>query len=235
MIRKIIFLASLLFSVAQANAQAISAVGTQSYGGACPEGSYQVIWSPDMTTFTILFSKMNVSIPGVAPQETQRAKCAISINLVVGGQVTVDRIDYRGFYQLDAGAYAMMSSQYFFENGAAAYIRGKSVSYMPSAMFAGGIRKSFAGPGLDNFTWTSSSAGSYTNLSPCGGPTTLDIITRLNVSSENIASAQANLDSADGTMAVTYKLNVVAGKCKYRFKSYPENQNQFRNLLTAED
>lgn len=225
-----------LFSVClglQSQAADIVFNGAYPNGKGCPAGSYSITWAPDMLSFSILFSNMQAEIPGVNPRESKTAHCGLMMNLVLPPnlQLSIERIDYRGFYALDPGAFWMINSRYFFDNGAAIYKSNGQV--MPSTTLVGGIRSNLPGPVNDTFNWGASTESFAANVSPCGGPTGLAVVTNQNVSSgPQPAAGMATLDSADSMMSVVYKLKVT--NCQYKFKPYPVNQKIVNDLLKSE-
>ena len=228
------FIAAALTFLTAFTAQAVNITfnGSTPNGAGCPVGTYSITWAPDMTSFSILFDQMQTAIPGQVGRESQTTHCGMLLNLVLppNTQISIERIDYRGFYALDAGAFWMINSRYFFDNGAAIYKANGAIQ--PPTTFVGGIRANQAGPVQDVFNWGASTESFAANVSPCGGPTNLAIVTNQNISSSTQpAAGQATLDSADSAMSVVYKLNVT--NCRYKFKPYPVNQSAVQSLLKS--
>ncbi|MGZ5279278.1 MAG: DUF4360 domain-containing protein, partial [Pseudobdellovibrionaceae bacterium] len=116
---------NLIIALATFNSNAADIVfnGATPNGKGCPVGSYSITWAPDMLSFSILFDNMQTEIPGIKGRESKTAHCGLMMNLVLPPnlQLSIERIDYRGFYALDPGAFWMINSRYFFDNGAAIY------------------------------------------------------------------------------------------------------------------
>ncbi len=234
--KKVFGLAIALFTsllTLQAHAADIRYNGVTANGGGCPEGSYSITWAPDMLSFSILFEQMQTQIPGVKGRESMTSHCGLlmSLTLPPNLQLSIERIDYRGFYALDPGAFWMINSRYFFDNGAAIYKAGGNI--VSSTSMPGGLRNYKPGPLQDVFTWGASTESFATHVSPCGGNTSLAVATNQNISSsDQPAAGQATLDSADANISVIYKLKVT--NCQYKFKPYPVNAKAVNDQLKSE-
>ena len=164
-------------------------------GTGCPDSStVSALVSPDQTSLSILFNNYVVDAGAQAQGRARlgRKNCNIRIPLFVpqGYQVSIFKIDYRGFVDLPYGASAEFSSEYFF---------GTSPGVKATKNFSGRQSGDFMFSnqiGVESIVW-----------SPCGASTNLAMGTSLKVKVQNSRDeAQATLDSIDVSSAIQYQL-----------------------------
>ncbi|MES3039097.1 MAG: DUF4360 domain-containing protein [Bdellovibrionota bacterium] len=201
----------------KSEAQVISATAIAN-GNGCPSGTYAVVFAPDQSSFSVLFSRMNVATKNAQRQDadSKRAKCVVSVDmqLAPGTQISLDRVDYRGFYILEKNAKLAMISEHFFENGATLVRKQNKDMYVAGGTAPGGMRQRLRGPGSESFFWTATKSNQE-SISPCGGGTRLHVVTSVVLQGGGNSQSQASVDSADGTFSQYYQLNV--GPCRHQF------------------
>jgi len=83
-------------------------------GTGCPPGSVEGSVSDDNLAFTLAFSEYAAQIP---PRRIDRKNCALVLDLAVpqGWSLTILKVNYVGFTQLEAGTRARQTSTYKWE------------------------------------------------------------------------------------------------------------------------
>lgn len=191
-------------------------------GHGCPSGEHlSVVTAPNAGAVSVLFNKMEVNNREGAPVRL-RTKCVLSIPLRLNAdeQVIVERVDYRGFYDLGVNTRLTLNSSFFFEGGIAVYkpATGRP-QYNPGPMYPGGIAETIVKPQTQDFFWTAN-IPTLTMASSCGGSSILHIVSVLHLKGDGKGSG--TFDTADGVSQV-YRFRV--GKCEYRQKvvNYPRH------------
>ena len=86
------------------------------YGGTgCPPGTVASSFSPDRTTFTMIFDSFIASSgPGV-PVTDSRKNCQINVDMRYpsGWSYSIVSVDYRGYASLPAGVSATQKATYY--------------------------------------------------------------------------------------------------------------------------
>lgn len=179
-------------------------------GNGCPEGTMRVAFAPDNLSFSILFDKFvaEVAADGNRVRNKDRMACTVIVPMLIpeGMQMSVTRIDYRGFAALSEGSRAMLQSRIsFFERDRARWGDGR-------AKDATQLKYAFQGPTAEDYLISSgaveegdSSPVAYT--SPCGGAVRLRIDNSLTVVSRRGQDATLTLDSIDGSSNAVYFVN----------------------------
>jgi hypothetical protein len=108
------------------------------YGGTgCPQGSVSTIFSPDLTTLTMIFDSYVASLgPGIAVTES-RKNCQLNLDVryPAGFQYSIFSADYRGYAKLDADVTGVQKSIYYFSG------QSEQASYLTSISPAPSIPK----------------------------------------------------------------------------------------------
>lgn len=165
-----------------------------SYGGTgCPAGSARAVVAPDLKSFTMIFDKYIVNAAGSNAMDRKNCQILVNLNFPQGWTYSIARMDYRGFYNISAGASGSQQALYYFQG----------------SLKQGRLNTTFVGPtsgdytisdtlGIDNLVW-----------SPCGARSGININTSLlaRVNPNNpFGYAQLTTDSADGSVQTTYAL-----------------------------
>ncbi len=175
-------------------------VGAPTYGGnACPQGTLRVAFAPDNLSFSLLFDQFVAQIPSAGAGNHDRMACDAVIPLEIpnGMQMEITRVDFRGFVALPERATAGLNSVFNFRG------RGGDKDRI-------NLHFDFQGPVMDNYelssdVMNSQSADVTSEVSPCGGYSTLVIKTQLHLMAKQQASV--TVDSIDGGAHAVYYLN----------------------------
>jgi hypothetical protein len=155
-----------------------------------------VVFAPDNLSFSILFNSF------IADTKSKSMNCdaQIPIELPVGMQMEITRVDYRGFVALPAQARARLNAMYNFRSRAGERDRMR-------------LSFDFQGPVMDNYVISTdllNGGGSAPNpeISPCGGATVLRVYNQIILQSRDPkAEAQVTIDSIDGQANAVYYVN----------------------------
>jgi len=165
-----------------------------SYGGSgCPAGSARTVVSPDLKAFTIIFDNYIVNAAGSNAMDRKNCQILVNLNFPQGWSYSIARMDYRGFYNISAGAFGSQQALYYFQGNL------KQASLVTV----------FNGPASGDYTISDTLGVSALVWSPCGALSGVNINTSLlaKVSSNNpYGYAQLTTDSADGSIQTTYAL-----------------------------
>lgn len=165
-----------------------------SYGGTgCPTGSARAVVAPDLKSFTMIFDKYVVNAAG--SNATDRKNCQILVNLDFpqGWTYSIARMDYRGFYNVSAGASGSQQALYYFQGN----------------LNQARLNTVFKGPTSGDYTLSDTLGVNNLVWSPCGSRSGININTSLiaQVGANNPSGyAQLTTDSADGSVQTTYQL-----------------------------
>lgn len=215
-----------LLTLSTMSAHALSVESVSITGPDCNSSNTSVVFSPDYSTFSILYGSMETSSQGVprdlemgkAVAPMRRCKILIAFRPAAGKQVELQQIDYRGFVSAPSDkSYGIIESNHRFLGGSVAMGTGR----MPSANLNSGIFIIKQGPFQDDFNWSArySANAHFPNLglqiSNCTGKADLSIDTNVRGHSFDMdQDVDVVLDSADarlGGQTATYKL--VENKC----------------------
>lgn len=172
------------------------------YGGSgCPDGSVDFVLSPDNKELSILFSNFVAEADGREVRKVGLAcNIRIPIQIPVGKQLAITRIDYRGFLDLPKRSKSFLHSTYQFIQR---FRQGREPVDNSSEPIT--LSKVFEGPLSDEYNLTSGIR--FTDqLSPCGGPASLNIRNDLMLET-NKQPAFATIDSVDTQTSVVYYLS----------------------------
>jgi len=171
-----------------------------SYGGTgCPQGSVSTSFSPDRTTFTLIFDSFVAQVgPTIAVKEA-RKNCQINTNFHVpaGWQYSVMSADYRGYVSLDAGVKASQKTIYYFQ--------GEVAQVSSGANFAGPTDQDYVVH--DQVPFNTKITSLCNNARPINANTDV----RIDKTANPNGRGQMSTDSLDGR--VTYKLNLLWQRC----------------------
>lgn len=171
-------------------------------GNGCPEGTMQVVFSPDGLSFTILFDQFVADSTTSANGRRDVMTCdtVLPITLPENQQMEITRVDYRGFSSLPAGAVGRLNAMFNF------------VARGPQNRDRIRLRYEFQGPTSDVYEISSGDMTGGRNsadseVSPCGGDVQLKIHHDLMVRAPQGQQAQLTLDSVDGRSNAVYYVN----------------------------
>lgn len=165
-----------------------------SYGGTgCPAGTARAVVAPDFKSFTMIFDRYVVNAAGSNSMDRKNCQILVNLNFPQGWSYSIARMDYRGFYNISAGASGSQQALYYFQ-GNLAQARLNTV---------------FNGPTSGDYTLSDSLSVNNLVWSPCGSLSGLNINTslmaRVNPNNPN-GYAQITTDSVDGSVQTTYAL-----------------------------
>lgn len=171
-------------------------------GNGCPQGTMSVAFAPDNLSFSILFDQF-IAQTNPAPGERRDVMTCdiqVPVQLPDNMQMEITRVDFRGFVGLpEAGSRAILQSMFNFRG------RGGDGDRL-------NLRYTFNGPVMDDYEISSDviavNANNSTEISPCGGQTTLRIYNQLRLQSPRGSQpAQVTIDSIDGGAHAIYYVN----------------------------
>ncbi len=173
-------------------------VGTPVYGGnGCPQGTMRAVFSPDNLSFSLLFDQFiaEVTDPAGSPRDIMTCDAMIPMQIPNGMQMSITRVDLRGFSALPEQARAVLHSVFNF--------RGRGDGERMN------LRYNFSGPLMENYEVSSDTLGpGDTETSPCGGSFQLRILNQLRIrAAKKGEPASITLDSVDGASEATYFVN----------------------------
>ena len=165
-----------------------------SYGGSgCPAGSARAIVSPDLKSFTMIFDKYVVNAAGSNSFDRKNCQILVNLNFPQGWTYSIARMDYRGFYDISAGASGSQQALYYFQGN----------------LQQARLNTVFNGPTTGDYTLSDTLGINNLVWAPCGSQSGLNINTSLlaKVGPNNPNGyAQLTTDSADGSVQTTYAL-----------------------------
>jgi len=173
-------------------------VGSPVYGGnGCPQGTMRVVFSPDNLSFSLLFDQFIAEVvdPSGSAKDVMACDLIIPMQIPNGMQMTITRVDFRGFSALPARARAVLHSMFNF--------RGRGDGERMN------LRYTFSGPVMENYEISSDAlAPGETETSPCGGAFQLRILNQLRIhTTKKGEPASITLDSVDGASEAMYFVN----------------------------
>src|SRR5687768_505334 len=198
-------------------------VGTPVYAGnGCPQGTMQLMFSPDYLSFTVLFDQFIAEVGNGSSDKKINMSCdaIVPIQAPPGLQMQITRVYFLGFTSLSERARSTLHSVFNFRGAKG---DGDRLN----------LRYQFQGPLNEDFVLTSdANEGGETETSPCGGTFHLRILNQLRVAGNGPeSSAILALDSVDGATETVYYVNwrtCQQGKQK-------ENRNEHRNESRKEN
>lgn len=193
-----VFLLCFLFFTFPSNSFAnFLQLGNLSYqGSGCPSGTLSAILTPDGQGLSLLFDQFIAEAGGVNSsgerQKWDLKNCVITMNFIVptGQQMTIKKIDYRGFSGLPQGSKGKVQIRYSFS-------RRQGLVYTDV----------FQGEKFQDFFFSHSIESRSRVWSACQENPLLQIHAELESRSNGRReSAQMTLDSADATAGLRYEL-----------------------------
>ena len=161
-------------------------------GSGCRAGTADAVLSDDAKTLSILFDDYVAEAGGSTGRTITRKGCnvAVPVHVPQGFSVSLIDVDYRGFISLPRGAYARLSTSYFFAGQ-----RGPS----KNKMFRGGFE--------DEYVMSPRLIVGALAWSRCGADVILRAKTSLMVKNRNRnVEAIGTVDSIDVQAGIIYKL-----------------------------
>jgi hypothetical protein len=200
-------------------------------GSGCPQDTASIVFAPDNSAISILYSEMNVTsdMPAVGRRGRLRPNLGgngvsagnrecivdIDIRIPVGMQLELTSVDYRGFVDLpNDQSYATINSMPYFIGGTVDSAFGR----MAGSQLIGGTSFIKRGPLTDSVFWQANYAGqsirgngfvSGKNISACRGQANLRIKTQTSTHTfDPSIVASLYLDSADAAFSAQYGLTL---------------------------
>ncbi|KAB8029218.1 DUF4360 domain-containing protein [Fluviispira multicolorata] len=172
----------------------VNSQANPSYGGTgCPAGTARAVVSPDLKSFTMIFDEYVASAKGSNGLDRKNCQIIVNFEFPQGWSYSIIRMDYRGFYNLSAGATAKQQSLYYFQG----------------SLQQGRLFTLFTGPTQGDYTISDTLGVNDVVWSPCGDMRALNINTSLLASvGANNPNGYSHLttDSVDGNVQTTYAL-----------------------------
>jgi hypothetical protein len=163
-------------------------------GSGCPPGSAALAVSPDNTAFTVTYSTYLAQVGVGAKPTDYRKNCQLNVLVHVpqGFTYAINRVDYRGFASLSAGATGKQLASYYFQGSPNTDIRTHN----------------FSGKLEDNWQTSDETDIAVVEYAPCGAMRNLNINTELRVSAGTSDPKKTTsflaMDSTDGSITTTY-------------------------------
>lgn len=165
-------------------------------GSGCPPGTAAITVAPDNRAFTVAYSQYTAQVGPEASPLDFRKNCQLALDVRVpsGFTFAIASADYRGFANLQRGAYAEQIAGYYFQ-GYSTTTRNEH---------------RFWGPMDDNWQRTDQVAIASLNYLPCGDRRFLNINTELRVNRGSSDSRRytsfISMDSTDGSIRTIYRV-----------------------------
>jgi hypothetical protein len=83
-------------------------------GNGCPEGSYDVVLSPDGTEISVLFSEFTAMTDRLNMYDFANCNIALPIEVPAGITIGLAGVDYRGLAYIPSGGHGVLTREYFF-------------------------------------------------------------------------------------------------------------------------
>lgn len=172
----------------------VSGQPNPSYGGTgCPQGTARAVVSPDRQSFTMIFDQYVANAAGSGALDRKNCQILVNFDFPQGWSYSIFRMDYRGFYDLSAGASGSQQALYYFQGG----------------VKQGRLNTNFYGPSSGSYTLSDTLGINDVVWSDCTARRALNVNTSLlaRVNPNNPAGyAYLTTDSADGSVQTTYAL-----------------------------
>jgi hypothetical protein len=163
------------------------------YGGTgCPQGSVDTYISPDSQAMTLIFDQYVAEAGTGIPISSGRKFCNLTLDLIIPGgwQVSVFKVDYRGYVDLRAGTSAQVAASYYFSGSDA-----RTNTRTTRAQFVGAVTGNYTKSdniGIESLVW-----------SPCNVERALNVKTEARVNGRN---GLLTVDTIDGEFQQKYHL-----------------------------
>jgi hypothetical protein len=173
-------------------------VGAPVYAGnGCTQGTMAAVFAPDNLSFSILFDGFIAELSKDVNKKKDVMNCGVVIPMQIpeGMQLSITRVDYRGFMNLPEGVRGVFRSSYSFNK------RERNVEKGDGANV--NLNYQFVGPKTEDYFISSDVLGDGTSgiaeTSPCGGNVRLRINSAVKIAGPKGAEGQITLDSMDGS------------------------------------
>jgi hypothetical protein len=173
---------------------------TQRGKNGCPDGTFSVVFAPDGMSFSILFDNFVAETRGLQALDIMRCHLIIPVEVPANTRMTITRIDYRGFVNVQAGGFAVLRAAFSFQGKRQGSGPGDSRAYSVN------FRHDFQGPiapEQQNYILSSDAFSDRQAISACGGVNNLRISNTLRIQGAG-RDAIITLDSADGAGELRY-------------------------------
>lgn len=175
------------------------------YGGTgCPAGTMRVAFATDNLSFTILYDNMVAQIRSSAGERIANVTCNLEIPMTVpaGMQLSISRVDFRGFAGLPANVRAGIGAQLSYQQQ-----NPRTGAFQPVGDMLN-LSAPFYGPVNGDFVVSSGVMPRSTpSTSPCGGNVKLMVRGAIEIGARVPTDAQLTMDSLDGSTDAIYYLN----------------------------
>lgn len=174
-------------------------------GNGCPPGTASISLSPDNKMISILLDQFIVQAGGPNARPVDRKRCQVSIpfEIPAGMQVSLLRVDYRGFNSIpDSRSFTeLITNHQFFR------VRNATIGQNVSK------KHYFSGPLNEEF-FLSGDAGSQI-FSPCGERVVLNILTMMSATASSAQSEiLSTVDSIDSESETNIKYHLMWRQCR---------------------
>lgn len=103
---KSMWIAALLLLSTNAFAQMVQIRSVEYSGSGCPQGSVQVQFSPDGSSFTVLYDRFDLRVGADIAEGMQNCSIRVKVKKPLLAAFRVESADFRGFVHLDPGVTA---------------------------------------------------------------------------------------------------------------------------------
>jgi hypothetical protein len=227
---KLLPILAICLSITAAHSITVAPDGVSISGPDCDPSNTVVVFSPDYSTFSILYSTMETNTVGVRrrvnpnPSEydptasvfapPKRCNVKIAFRPAPGKQLELQQIEYRAYVNAPSDqTFAVIESKHRFLQGSV--VTG-GVTRNPSEWYIGGVTMAKQGPFVDELEWsarfdaTARTPDMGLQVSNCTGVADFTIETTVRAHSFNPdQDVYVMLDSADGTFqeqSAVYKI-----------------------------
>lgn len=190
-----------VFAAEAADLRDVRITGVSYSGSGCPQDTVSTAFSPDTSSFSILYSAMNLNVGGPTIQSTDTRSCEVQIRvrLPFGYGINVESADFRGFVSLDGGVVAHNEVQ-------------TQIDSNPLAALGFGVQV-FAGPRQENYLLRAQRPNLQLPKAllclPLKRDRTLTVKTRIKMTGgEGARLGMMSVDSADGRIEQKYLLSL---------------------------
>lgn len=171
-----------------------------SYGGpGCPEGSVQVLLSPDASALTVLYDRFALNFEASLGVRTLSCEVILNIRKPLRVGLSIGATDFRGFVRLEEG---MTADQHVIVSSGTRNKPRKMTAEFGSAVWHG--------PVSEEYLLTAVKSQRVPEVLDCLPPrenTRIFISSQLRIQSAVQAFGELTVDSADGRLTQRYRLN----------------------------
>ncbi len=174
-------------------------------GNGCPAGTASITLSPDNKMLSVIMDQFVVEAGGVSGRNVDRKRCQFAIPFEVprGMQVSLVRVDYRGFNSIpDFNSFTELMTTHQFIR-----LRNNSIGQSVSK------KHRFQGPIQQEF-YLSGDVNSQI-FSPCGEKVQLNILSIMSATSNNpVEQITSTIDSIDAQTDTNVRYHLLWRQCR---------------------